>query len=196
MGDMAIHILDPVFSALKLGSPKSIVSDSSGAPPKSYCMQNHTRFIFDATPFTTSAFLLTWSDGGRMPNTQAWPIEAAQLPDQGSMFVGEKGYVLLPHVAQPILLPKADFANTVIEPAPNGNHYHLFVDACLGGEPTSAHFGYAGPLTEAVLLGVLANRFPGQGIDWNSETMQIANHAMASQLLRRHYREGFEVAGL
>lgn len=202
MGDMAIHILDPVFSALNLASLVIVTSTSSPAPSMSYGMQNHTRFAFEPTAFTTDDFLLTWSDGGRMPETESWPTRLSKdgkplpLPDQGSMFVGEKGYILLPHVAQPILLPEADFANHDVEQAPNGNHYHLFVDACLGGEPTSAHFGYAGPLTEAVLLGVMANRFPQQEILWDAKAMQITNFAAANALLKRQYRSGFEVAGL
>lgn len=197
MGDMAIHILDPVFSALKLGVPHRIISDSSKAPPKSYGMQNHTRFTFDATEFTTDDFLLTWSDGGRMPDTTSWPKPPSNsLPDQGSMFVGEKGYVLLPHIGDPILLPTADFSQKEIERVAGGDHYHLFVDACLGGSPTTAHFGYAGPLTEAVLLGVLANRFPKQEILWDSEALKITNFDAANALIKRTYREGFEVEGL
>ncbi len=119
-----------------------------------------------------------------------------RLPDQGSMFVGEKGYMLLPHVAMPKLYPEKDFADFSYEPAENGDHYHLWVDACLGGKPTTAHFGYAGPLTEAVLLGVLANRFPQNELQWNSESISIPNHDRANSLLRRTYRKGWEVKGL
>ncbi len=199
MGDMAIHILDPVFSALQLGAPQKVVSSSPEPPKKSYGMKNQTRYTFGPSKFTTDGFVLTWSDGGMMPNSSNWPKQMSkegkemQLPDQGSMFVGEKGYVLLPHVAQPILLPESDFAKTVIERQPNGNHYHLFVDACLGGVPTTAHFGYAGPLTEAVLLGVLANRFPQEELQWNAEAMSIPNHSVANSLLSRQYRSGFEI---
>ncbi|XZE43390.1 Gfo/Idh/MocA family protein [Pirellulaceae bacterium SH467] len=202
MGDMAIHILDPVFTALKLGTPHLVESSSPVPPKNSYGLKNQTIFRFNASPFTTDAFVLTWSDGGLMPNTAGWPKQTDKegkpigLPDQGSMFVGEKGYVLLPHVAQPILLPEADFKSTKIEIAPNGNHYHLFIDACLGGTPTTANFGYAGPLTEAVLLGVLANRFPGSPLRWNPEPMQIENHSDAQALIKRSYREGFTVKGL
>jgi hypothetical protein len=112
------------------------------------------------------------------------------------MFLGEKGAILLPHVSKPILLPQNQFEQTQIEVVPNGNHYHLFVDACLGGEPTTAHFGYAGPLTEAVLLGTLANRFPDQELDWQQDTLSIPNHEGAQRLLRRTYRKGFEVTHL
>jgi predicted dehydrogenase len=202
MGDMAIHILDPVFSALKLGAPKRIVSASSPPPKFSFGMQNHTRFTFaTSTPYTTPDFVLTWSDGGKMPDTTDWPTQIRDgqpvgLPDQGSMFLGEKGAILLPHVSKPILLPQNQFEQTQIEVMENRNHYHLFVDACLGGEPTTAHFGYAGPLTEAVLLGTLANRFPHQELDWQPDSMSISNHEGAQRLLRRTYRQGFEVAHL
>jgi hypothetical protein len=112
------------------------------------------------------------------------------------MFVGSEGAILLPHVGMPVLLPAAQFAETEIVPAENGNHYHLFVDACLGGAPTTCGFDYAGPLTEAVLLGTIANRFPGDTLRWEPETMQLPGHDAAQALLRRQYREGFEVSNL
>lgn len=201
MGDMAIHILDPVFSALQLGAPRRITSRSPAPPAKSYGMKNQVEYLFGASPFTTDDFVLSWSDGGLMPDTKEWPLAGGDgkpigLPDQGSIFLGEKGAMLLPHVAMPILLPGKDFADSKLDPAPGGDHYHLWVDACLGGTPTTAHFGYAGPLTEAVLLGVLANRFPGNPLVWRPEAMSISNHEQANALLRRNYREGFGVEGL
>ena len=201
MGDMAIHILDPVFSALQLGNPRRVVSSSDTPPANAYGLKNQTKFTFEkSSPWTTSNFVLTWNDGGSLPDSSAWPVRIRDekpepLPDQGSMFVGDKGYVLLPHIAMPILLPEGNFSETKIEEAPDGNHYHLWVDACLGGAPTTAHFGYAGPLTEAVLLGVLANRFPKQELIWNATGMKIENHPVAQELLRRKYRAGFEVDG-
>ncbi len=190
MGDMAIHILDPVFSALQLGTPTKVISSSPEPPKNSYGLKNQTKFTFGSSKYTTDGFVLTWNDGGLMPDTSSWPKQRNKegkeigLPDQGSMFVGEKGYVLLPHVAHPILLPESDFAKYEIERAPDGNHYHLFVDACLGGAPTTAHFGYAGPLTEAVLFGVLANRFPQQELLWKSEAMLIGKHTAANEVLK------------
>ena len=55
---------------------------------------------------------------------------------------------------------------------------------------TSAHFGYAGPLTEALLLGVVANRFPETQLLWNAESMSVINVNEANELLRREYRDG------
>ena len=78
----------------------------------------------------------------------------------------------------------------------DGNHYHEWVDACLGTGSTSASFAYAGPLTEALLLGVVANRFPDTKLEWDAKKLEVTNVAAANALLRRKYRKGFEVEGL
>jgi predicted dehydrogenase len=196
MGDMSIHILDPVFTALQITTPSFALSTSDTAADESFGMQNAVEYEFDGTEFTTDRLRLTWHDGGQMPDTTDWPISLTPddgqptLPGQGSMFVGEKGYVLLPHVGNPVLLPESKFANQEVA---GGNHYHLWVDAARGGPPTTAHFGYAGPLTEAVLVGVIANRFPKQKMLWDSQTLQFKNQPEANALVGRQYREGFEV---
>ncbi len=53
---------------------------------------------------------------------------------------------MLPHVAMPRLLPSDQFQGYKIDEVQGGNHYHLWVDACLGGAPTTAGFDYAGPV--------------------------------------------------
>jgi hypothetical protein len=45
-------------------------------------------------------------------------------------------------------------------------------------------------------LGTLANRFPGDELRWQPAAMTIPNHDQANALLRRHYRQGFEVDNL
>ena len=47
-------------------------------------------------------------------------------------------------------------------------HYHEFIDACLGKGKCSAPFSYSSKLTETILLGVIAGRFPGKTLHWNS----------------------------
>ena len=58
---------------------------------------------------------------------------------------------------------------------------------------TSAPFSYAGPLTEALLLGVVANRFPDTKLLWDAEKLQVPNLPAANHLLQREYRAGFQV---
>jgi hypothetical protein len=76
------------------------------------------------------------------------------------------------------------------------NHYHHFVDACLGGEKTESHFAQSGPMAEAVLLGTVAIRVPGQLLTWDSARMKFSNYPAADKYLRRTYRKGWEVRGV
>jgi len=66
----------------------------------------------------------------------------------------------------------------------------------LGNGKTSAGFDYAGPLTEAVLLGPLATRFPQTTLQWNGAKAKFTNSVEANNFLRRKYRDGWQVAGL
>jgi len=66
----------------------------------------------------------------------------------------------------------------------------------LGEGKTLAPFSYSGPLTETVLLGGVATRFPKQLLEWDSAALKFRNSAEANQLVRRAYRKGWEVTGL
>jgi hypothetical protein len=101
------------------------------------------------------------------------------------MFMGEKGRLLLPHFMesprlivdgeyQPIEVKKFDpegklgiSVNDYERDAPK--HYHQFVEACLGRDETSAPFSYSSRLTETILLGVIAGRFPNKTLHWDSQ---------------------------
>ena len=67
-------------------------------------------------------------------------------------------------------------------------HYHQFVDACLGKDKCTAPFSYAARLTETILLGVIAGRFPNQILHWNSTTAKF-DEEEANQYLGATYRE-------
>jgi hypothetical protein len=191
MGDMAIHILDPVAGAVALTQPRTILSESDPPPKESFSTKNKVKYVFPGTKFTVDPLPLTWYDGDAMPATTGWPVE--KLPDQGSMFVGEKGFMLLPHVSAPKLFGVDGYAMPAVEGA---NHWHQWVDACLGKGTPSANFDYAGPLTEFVLLGVIANRVPGKTLTWHAAEMKLEGSPEAAALLRRTYRKGWEVDGL
>ena len=104
--------------------------------------------------------------------------------------------MLLPHIGEAQLFPKKNFADYKRPDVSNNNHYHQWVDACMGEGETSAPFSFGGPLTEALLLGVVANRFPDTKLMWNAEDMTVTNNDDATKLITREYRNGFEVKGL
>ena len=101
-----------------------------------------------------------------------------------------------PYIEVPVLLPVARFKEYKL-PSPGGtDHYLQFVEACRGNGKTSTPFDYSGPLTESVLLGCLATRFPQTTLEWNAKAMKITNKPEANQFVRRQYRKGWEVQGL
>ena len=67
-------------------------------------------------------------------------------------------------------------------------HYHQFVEACLGRGECSAPFSYASKLTETILLGVIAGRFPNKTLHWDNTTAKFAEEE-ANQYLESPYRD-------
>jgi len=98
-------------------------------------------------------------------------------------------------------------------------HWWQWVDACIAGygnaEVSSPFVGYAGPLTETVLMGNLLLRsfnireevtrmdpvygemtgfhYPGRYIShqWDAENMRVTNFEPANQFVKKEYREGW-----
>ena len=70
-------------------------------------------------------------------------------------------------------------------------HYAEWIHACKTGAPTTCHFGYSGPLTEANHLGNVAYR-AGQRLEWGAKRLRIPNAPDAERFLGREYRSGWE----
>ena len=202
LGDMGVHIFDTPYDALQLTAPNWVQTFCRQPTGVGHPEQNRVVYEFPGTRYTTDKMVWTWYDGGMAPPRGAEQMEQlnlpadTQLPGQGSLFVGEKGSLLLPHIAEPKLFPVDDFADYRPPEVQGSDHYHQWVDACLGTGQASAPFEFGGPLTEALLLGVVANRFPEQKLEWDAENMRITNLDEANGLLKRDYRQGFGVEGL
>ena len=54
-----------------------------------------------------------------------------------------------------------------------------------------AHFDYAGPFTESVLLGNVALRFPGERLMWDAANMKVTNKPEADQFIHPTYKAGW-----
>ena len=78
------------------------------------------------------------------------------------------GALLHPHGRGPQLLPEEKFKDYPRPKLNDRNHYHHFLNACLGGEKTESHFAQTGPMTQAILLGTVAIRVPGQQLEWDA----------------------------
>ncbi len=198
LGDMGVHIFDTPYAALELTAPKWAKTTCRPPTGIGHPEKNIVEYEFPGTEYTTDSLIWRWYDGANAPpeiDDLDLP-EDLELPGQGSLFVGEWGLMLLPHVEEPRLFPQEKFRDYKPPSIESNHHYHQWVDACLGKGHTSASFSYAGPLTEALLLGVVANRFPGDTLAWDADKLEITNKPEANQLLRRSYREGFSVENL
>ena len=133
---------------------------------------------------------LEWFDGLFYPPEDVRSLYFGKsYPAESAMLIGTEGAMLLPHGSGPILLPEEKFKGHPRPKLPPRNHYHHFADACLGGEKCESHFAQTGPMTEAIILGTVAIRTPGEKLEWNSNPMKIPNNPTAQGLLRRKYRE-------
>lgn len=195
LGDFGCHILDPVFTALELTAPLTIHAENEGQHEETWPDAETVTFVFPGTSFTADrSITVTWYDGGRRPDAALTQMPAdKKLPNAGSLFIGEGGTMILPHVGMPSLYPVEKFADFKIEAVPGGNHYHAWADAVIAGTRTTDGFHYAGPLAETTLLGNIATRCSGKKLEWNAAAMKFANSPEADQLLTKQYRKGFEI---
>jgi predicted dehydrogenase len=194
LGDFGCHILDPVFKALRLKSPTSIQAEAPELNKEVWTKWSKVSYQFPGSELIAGPSLsVTWYDGeGSMPPKDKLNLpEGTKLPSSGSVLIGEKGSLIIPHVAPPQLVGDA-VAGIAFPMEEEKNHYTGWAHACLGDGETTSNFDYSGPLTETVLLGVAAIRLAGQKLDWDAAAAKVTNNAAANDLLTKSYRKGWE----
>ncbi|MEL6674103.1 MAG: Gfo/Idh/MocA family oxidoreductase [Bacteroidota bacterium] len=174
LGDMACHVIDPAFEALKLGYPDSIEAQASTLYVRNW---EQSRFQESPPPSTQiryefpardemPAVSLTWYDGGLMPWRPAELKEGEKMGDDagGVLFIGSKGKLMCDTYGRnPRLLPLEKMSDLqeptpTLERVPDQDHQKVWVEGCKTGKQPSSNFDYAGPLTETVLMGNLGIR--------------------------------------
>ena len=121
------------------------------------------------------------------------PDEELGDSDGGVIFCGDKGilingcYGLRPRVFPEEKQAEVQKIPQTIARIPGSldGHEKDWVRACKDGQPASANFDYSGPLTETVLLGNLAIRFPNRPLLWDAENLQVTNVKEANACVRR-----------
>ena len=201
LGDMACHVLDPVFWALKLQSPSKVEASSTLVNIESPPHAEIVKYTFPARKNLPEVGMpeveVTWYDGGLLPRR---PIELSdgeilgKDSGGGLLFVGTKGKIMTSYYGmQPTLLPESKMKDFV-EPEPvlrripgsesgpwAGAHERDWIRACK--EPansrteTGSNFDYAGPFNEMVVMGVLAVRLQSLNriLEWDGENMCFTN---------------------
>lgn len=190
-GDMGCHLFDPVFTSLGLGAPLTVRSEGPAPNEWNWALDSRIAYTFAGTRYTDNTLSVTWYDGAQTPPREILALLAPdEPPNSGSIFVGTQGTLVLPHIARPLLYPDKKFADLKFPDVAGGDHWAEFGLACLGHGTTSANFDYAGPLTEAVLLGSIACRFPQTTLKWNSIGLSF-DLPEANRFIQREYRPGW-----
>ncbi|MGO8746554.1 MAG: Gfo/Idh/MocA family protein [Thermoguttaceae bacterium] len=210
LGDLGCHILDAPFWALKLKYPVSVEGcistywkglwEKTDPKNEEYPRSTIARFKFPAREDMPEV-KLTWWDGGLMPERPEALEEGRRMGDDdgGVLFLGDKGSMMCGcYGHSPRLIPESKMREykqppKSIDRIPGGQDGHEkdWVRACKGGKPASSNFDYSGPLSEMVLMGNLAVRFPNRKLLWNGEKMEVTNDAQANAYVRRQYRPGW-----
>ena len=198
LGDMGIHNLAPVFSSLNLGAPESVTASSTAVFEETVPLAAMVHYQFPARgempPVT-----LHWYDGGMLPNRPAELEENRDLdPEDGIIFVGDKGKMLVTGWGgeHPRLLPEQrdkDYKRPAKTLPRSIGHHQEWIAACKTGSATRSNFDFAGPLTEAVLLGSVCIHNGGQKLTWDSANLKITNDPDADKLLHYEYRKGWSL---
>ena len=197
LGDMACHIANLPFFALELGSPEWIEAEASDHQPETAPKASTVRYRFPARG-TRPAVDFTWYDGGRLPPADLLP--GVTLRNGGFMLVGSKGTLYSPtDYGETFELHMKDGAPTPPPTQPklprarvSGGVHEEWLDGILANKQPVASFDYAGPFTEAMLLGNLAIRLQKR-IVWDAAAMRAVGVPEADELIRKQYRRGFEL---
>jgi len=210
LGDLGCHILDAPFWALKLKYPVSAEGCIStywtglweACPPKNeqYPRSTIVRFKFPERQGLPPVNL-TWWDGGMMPPRPELLEEGRKMGDDdgGVLFVGDKGTLMCGcYGRSPRLIPETrmkefKLPDKSLARIPGGEQGHEkdWVRSCKDGKPASSNFDHSGPLSEMVLMGNLAVRYPNRRILWDGEKMAVTNDKDADAYVRRTYRQGW-----
>jgi predicted dehydrogenase len=225
LGDMGCHVMDAAFRILPIDFPTEVECSTTTAWSDFFKEANYQ----DSCPASSIIHLkfprkdgkgninFTWMDGGLLPQRpeELLPEEPLGHGGNGYIFEGTKGKLMGDYNMMPTLLPTARMKEITMPkptlprvPGAEAGHYTQWVDACIKGHgkmEVSSPFEYAGPFTEAVLMGNLAIRSYGmRGADgkgypgrkkllWDAKNMKITNFDEANQFVKDQYREGWTV---
>lgn len=200
IGDWICHVVDPVYWALDLGAPETVEAEVGDFDPKAHAetfpKDMRVTYRFPAKG-RRSALTLYWYTH-REPPRPADLEEGRRIPRTGAFVIGEKGTIMYgSHGAGDCIIVPQKKMMAFKRPKPwlkrSPGHYKEWVDACKTGQPSPAGFHYGGPLTEIALLGVIAARFPGQKLTWDSKGLKFTNNEAANAFIKPVYREGWSL---
>jgi predicted dehydrogenase len=211
IGDMACHTMNLPYMALNLGAP-SAVSATARQPVNDQAPPEGCTIVYEFPARTVPAgrgrahtaqlpaVRLTWYERGypTREHFRGGLAEGQNPSPSGCLLIGQNGtlYCSSENGDRWRLLPEEQYRDyrppePVLPRSPG--HHAEWLRACKSGPAALSNFvDYAGPFTEAVLLGNVALR-AGARIDWDSRNVRVTNNQDANRFVRRTYRRGWDI---
>lgn len=216
IGDIGCHLHSAFWLGMEMGktAPLSVFAEVEEAWKTNKARHDdtwptgaHIRWTYPGNSYTGGKpFIAEWFDGlassKETPSNLLPPafyqelarkVGLQALPNEGKVFEGTDGWMILPHGTAPLLVMKNGKTppkRPHLEKA--ANHYHNFLDCCLDGKKARSDFAWSTYMMEAILIGSIAERNPDQTFNWDPEKMDLGN-AQANAMMNRSYRKGWEL---
>jgi len=203
LGDWGAHIFDTAHEFLHLGLPEEINSVRCDGPSEFIFPQASTLCFKFPKRENMPPVELTWYDGVKnlppLPDQLGDAVIDPNIPPPSKGTIETKasapGKVIYgegltfkggSHGATLKIIPgaKAKEMESKLPPVPKSpsNHYANCLLSCKGEETCRSSFAVAGPLSQVMVLGVIAQRVNAQ-LKFDRSTKQITNHPVANALL-------------
>ena len=205
LGDMACHMMHPIFKALKLGYPSKVQGNSTLLLTDCAPTAQTVKYTFpsrDNLPKVSMPEVeVYWYDGGIQPMRPAGMPEGKNLNDDGGgvIFHGTKDTLICGcYGVRPWLLSGRTPSSPKTQREVTTSHEMDWVRACKEDADdrieTASNFYEAGPFNEMVVMGVLAVRLQAlnQELLWDGKNMRFTNIPSGSTI-RTVIEDGFKI---
>lgn len=208
LGDMACHIMDPIYWALGLRYPSKVNGSSTLSNLYSPPHAEKVKYTFPAREKMGKVNMpevnVYWYDGGLLPDRPSELEQGAMMGDEngGIIFVGKKGKIMTGCYGMNATLLPFEKMQDFKKPTPwitrvkggNGNiwdsnaHEQDWIRAAKESKSnrkqSSSHFGFSGPFNEMVVMGMLAVRLQGLNRDllWDGKNMKFTNISPSDEI--------------
>ena len=198
LGDWGAHIIDFAHNYLKLGLPTEVeplrLDDYNQVI---FPLSSHIRMQFPKRGTGLPACEILWRDGS----------DAVPVLDQKYHSSDASGNLVIPrlgragtvlhrkdeqfviqrgsHGSVSRLYPRASMMNykrALKAPSGGLDHMQSFIQSCMGNGKTTSPFSVGGPLTQLLMLGVIA-QYLNEGFNFDRDTERITNNKTANALL-------------
>ena len=224
LGDMACHVMHPVFAAMKLEYPTKVVGSSTPFTMDSPPMAEIVHLIYPERKRPPDIKInlpevhVTWYDGGLKPQfPDNWPVDRVQ--NSGVIFHGTKDKLVCGEYGTDPILLSGRVPNVPKTLRRAEGHEQDWIRACKESPAnrvkSASDFSEAGPFNEMVVMGVLATRLQALNkvLHWDGLNMTFTNitdndririsreeslpaKAFADELIRHTYREGWSLPSM